>query len=394
LSKKKPETSKDTKPYDSMLKAIFGELAGEIITCLLPETHLQQGLPDDELNVEVNRNTIAIDLGFGIVYKEDAATLNMEAQSGPDDDLLPRMLEYSINLYRKYKGRPVVSVALFLFECEVPKVPFRMVCSGDVFVEFHPIIIRMWEMDPQKVVDRHQRCLYSLLPTMKSPKPDLLKQALQELVNHDERPELVHHLSWFETMMSRTTIMLEEDKRIVQEFIDMQYRLHPLMAENPTIQSVIAEETDKRVAKEVAKEVAKTLQEAILDLVNDRFPAIAVKQVQQTIAPSHNTELLKKLHHQLARTSDEQEVSALLTKFLAIRDEEIKQEMRMNEIQAIHEAILGVANRFPLRFYNQIQDAIAPIEDVAQLKEFLRQLAYITDKQEVPALLAQCFPVQ
>jgi hypothetical protein len=178
----------------------------------------------------------------------------------------------------------------------------------------------------------------------------------------------------------------------------MQYRLHPLLAENPTIQSVIAEETAKGVAKAIAQEVNRQvvegLQEAILDLVNDRFPTVAVKQVQQTIAPSHNTELLKKLHHQLARTSDEQEVSALLTEFLAIRDEEIKQEMRMNEIQAAHEAILGVANRFPLRFYNQIRDAIAPIEDVAQLREFLRQLACITDKQEVPALLAQYFPVQ
>ena len=387
----KSGSSKDSKPYDSTLKAIFGELAEEIISCLLPDARLQQGLPSDELNVEVNRNTLAIDLGFGIVYKEDFATLNMEAQSGPDDDLLPRMLEYYINLYRKYKGRPVVSVALFLFECEVPKVPFRIVCGGDVFVEFHPIIICMWKMDPQKVVDRHQRCLYPLLPTMKNPKPDLLKQALQELADHDERPELIHHLSWFETMMSRTTTMSKEDKQTVQEYVDMQYQLHPLLAENPTIQSVIAEETAKRVAKEVVV----TLQEAILDLVNDRFPTLAVNQVQQTIAPSQNTEQLKKLHHQLARVSDEQEVYALLTQFLAVRNEEMKQEALKGEIKGIQEAILDIANaRFPIRFYNQIRQAIAPIEDVAQLREFLRQLACLADAQGISALLAQCFSIQ
>ena len=102
----------------------------------------------------------------------NSLTLNLEAQSGPDDDLLPRMLEYAINLYRKYKRRPVVSVGLFLFKCEVPKVPFVIDCGGDRFVEFHPIIICMWEMDPQKVVERQQRCLYPLLPTVRNPMPE------------------------------------------------------------------------------------------------------------------------------------------------------------------------------------------------------------------------------
>ena len=111
----KSESVSDSKPFDSTLKALFGELDWEIIPCLLSEARRPEDLADEELNVELNRNTLSMDVGRHIVYKGEAATFNLEAQSGPDDDLLPRMLEYAINLYRKYKRRPVVSVGLFLF---------------------------------------------------------------------------------------------------------------------------------------------------------------------------------------------------------------------------------------------------------------------------------------
>jgi len=354
---------------------------------------------DEELNVELNRNTISIDVGRHVVYKGDSAILNLEAQSSPDDDLLPRMLEYAINLYRKYKRRPVVSVALFLFKCEIPDRPFIIECGGDRFVEFCPIIICMWEMDPPKVVDHHQRCLYTLLPTMKEPKPDLLKRALQELYEQEGPQDFKCHLAWFETMLSRTTTMSDEDKQLVQEYVHMQYQLHPLLAENPTIQSVIAEETAKEVAKEiakeVAKEVAKSLQGTIVDLVTDRFSTPIVHYVQRTIAPSRNIEELRKLHRQLARMSDEQEVYPLLDQFSAVLDEEMKDEAMRGEIKGIQESILDfVGARFSMYVYTQVQQAIAPMQDVAQLRNFSRQLACLSDAEEVLALLERCFPTQ
>jgi hypothetical protein len=83
LSNKKRENQKESKPYDSTLKALFGEQAEEIISYLLPDTHRPDGIEDDELNVELNRSTLSIDIGRHIVYKGDAATFNLEAQSGP-----------------------------------------------------------------------------------------------------------------------------------------------------------------------------------------------------------------------------------------------------------------------------------------------------------------------
>jgi hypothetical protein len=406
-NKRKPtKKSNDSKPFDSTLKALFGKQAEEAIACLLPDARLQGGLPDDELNVEINRNTLSIDLGYGILYKREFSTLNLEAQSGPDDDLLPRMLEYAINLYRKYKRRPVVSVGLFLFKCEVPKIPFVIDCGGDRFVEFHPIIICMWEMDPQKVVERQQRCLYPLLPTMKGPTVDLLKQALQEMHEHDEDSEFANHVEWFETMLSRTTTVSEKDKKLIEEHLRMQYQLHPLLAQNPTIQNVIAEETAKRVAKELAEAEAKIeakseargetrgiikgLQEGIIDLINDRFSAPVVKRAKQAIAPSQDIQQLKKLIPQIARAADEEEVYALLNQYFPVQDEKTK-----GEIKGIQMSILDIVSaRFSPQVQAQIQQAIAPIQDVAQLRKFLRQLACLSDEQEVSALVEQCFPIQ
>jgi hypothetical protein len=58
-----------------------------------------EDLLENELNVEVNRTTLSIDLGYGILYKGKITTLNLEGQSSKDDDLLPRMLEYVVSYH-------------------------------------------------------------------------------------------------------------------------------------------------------------------------------------------------------------------------------------------------------------------------------------------------------
>ncbi len=80
MPKKKQEAPKESKPFDSLLKALFDEQSEEIISCLLPGSQRPAGIPTDQLNVELNRNTISIDIGRHIVYKEEHATFNLEAK--------------------------------------------------------------------------------------------------------------------------------------------------------------------------------------------------------------------------------------------------------------------------------------------------------------------------
>ncbi|HEY4033805.1 MAG TPA: hypothetical protein VGL94_07580 [Ktedonobacteraceae bacterium] len=289
----------------------------------------------------------------------------------------------------------------------MPEVPFKMGCGEEVFSGFFPRIICMWKMDPQQVVERQQRCLYPLLPTMDSPTVALLINALRELSDNDTRPQFIRHLKWFHTMLHRTTTVSKEDKQKVEKYLNMQYQLHPLLAEDPLIQSVIAHEVahgieqgiaqktaelEQRIPQKVAKEVAKTLaeyearvmQEAILDIANDRFSAQIVTQVQQTIASVQDVQQLRKFHRQLARVLDEQEAQALLTQCFA----EVK-----GKTEGLQEAILDiVSDRFSPQIVDQVQQIIDPVQDVQQLRKFHRQLAGVSDEEELPALLTQCFP--
>ena len=354
-----------------------------MISCLLSDANRPEGISDNELNVELNRNTISIDVGRHIVYKGEAATFNLEAQSGPDDDLLPRMQEYGINLYRKYH-RPTISVALLLFECEVPKVPFQMACGGDVFSSFYPIIICLWTMDAQTVIERHQRCLYCLLPAMKNLTVHLLTQALHEMYERDSRPQFIRHLTWFQTMLRRTTTLSHEDKQHMQEVLKMQFNGETLLREDPVIHSLIAQGELKGKIEGKIEGRLTALKEAILDLADDLFSLPVVVHIQQVITASQDVDQLRKFHRQLVQLSDEQEVAALLAEcFLLPR-----------ETKGIQEAILDlVSERFSPKMVAQVQHAIAPSQDIQLLRKFHRQLVWLSDEQEVTILLSQWFPI-
>ena len=84
---------------------------------------------------------------------------------------------------------------------------------------------------------------------MKDPTVDLLKQALQEMHEHDDPSEFAHHVDWFNTMLSRTTTVSEKDKNLVKEHLHTQYKLHPLLAEDPDVQCVLAEGISRAEAK-------------------------------------------------------------------------------------------------------------------------------------------------
>ncbi len=123
--------------------------------------------------------------------------------------------------------------------------------------------------------------------------------------------------------------------------------------------------------------------------------------MQQTIAPTQNIEQLRKFHRQIARLSDEQEVPALLAQCFSLQDQidplirenpTIRAIAAQSEAKGLREAILDlISDRFPALVVSQVQQTIAPTQDIEQLKRFFRQLIRVSDEEEVYASLAQCF---
>jgi len=394
LANKKQEAPKESKLYDSTLKGLFEAEAAGIIPYLVPQARLKGTPLEAERNVELNRTTLLTDKVYWATYKGRDIILDGELQVKADPGLQRRLLAYHGSLHDQYKV-PVLTLVIFLFEDGPEDLLYEEECADEIFVTFRPKVIRLRDLDSEKIVREHQLPLYVLLPATKRPEAHLLKQALKEMHEHFEHKQFVYRVTWFECIMRRTKTMLDEEKQIIQEELRVQYKYDALITENPTIMELVAkslaEGEAKGEMKGEMKGIIKGLQEAILGLASDRFPALVVAQVQQTIAPVQDAEQLKKFLRQLARASDEQEIYALLTPYLSLQD---KMKSRIEgEIEGIQESILDiVSDRFSSQIVAQVQQAIAPVQDVQQLRKFLRQLARTSDEEEIPALLTQCFP--
>ena len=375
-------------PYDSTLKGLFEAEAAGIIPYLLPLARLKGTPLEAERNVELNRTTLITDKVYWTLYNDITILLHTELQVKPESGFCRRLLAYNGSLHNEFEV-PVLTLVIFLFEHGSPNLFYEEKCGDEVFATLRPKVICLRDLDSEKIVREHQLSLYVLLPTTRRPEVHLLKQALKEMYEHYDDKQFAYRVTWFECLMRRTKTMSNEEKQIIQEELRMQYQYDTLLMENPTIMELVAktlaEGEAKGKAEGEAKGKAEGLQEAIVELVSDRFSAQIVAQVQQTIAPAQDTERLKKFLRQLARVSDEQEVQALLTQSFPLE----------GEVKGIQEAILDVASaRFSSQIVAQVQQTIAPVQDVQELRRFLRQLARMSDEQEVSALLTQSFSIR
>jgi len=249
---------------------------------------------------------------------------------------------------------------------------------------FYPIIICMWQKDAYEVIRRQQRCLYSLLPTMKNATVELLTQAVREMHEVEDRPHFTRLLAWFHTMLGRTTTVSQEVKLKMEEVLKMQYPGFALFREDPVIGGMILEGELKGKAEGRAEGKIEGIQNSILDIVSDSFSPQVVEQVQQAISASQDEEQLRKFHRRLVRLSDEQEVLDLLAECFPL----------VGETKDLQGAILDiVSDSFSSQVVAQVRRTIATSQDAQQLRRFLRKVVRLSDEQEVSALLTECFPV-
>jgi len=232
----------------------------------------------------------------------------MACYTHDDPGLLLRLLQYHVALYEKHKV-PVISVILYLFQTAVQLPPYQLICADETLLTFHYKVICLWELDAQPIVKNHILSLYTLLPAMRGAKPDLLKQALQEIVQSYSRQQIGSHLLRFHRIMWRSETMSYQEKLEIEETLHTQYHFDEIIDENP----VVLERVARGEARGEARGKIEGLQESILNILQARFPALAATpQVQQAIAHVQDVDKLKQLQQDLILASDEQAAHALL----------------------------------------------------------------------------------
>jgi hypothetical protein len=288
--------------YDATLKSFFGDEVADILPALIPGAEFIS-----ECNVELDRTIIKPDLVFRGRYYGELAIINMELQSNEDKTMEQRLLLYHAALHYKHK-LSVVSVILYPFKTNYPVSPYREQSGDNTLLTFNYLEYLLWTKDARVYVQKHQVCLYTLLPGMKNATVPLLKQALREMRQYypnDKR--FGDHLTRFQTIMWRSKTMDELEKREIQEELKMVYKIDQFIDGNPYVE----EKVERRFAQGRAEGRAEGMQQLILDAIKERFPALA-DQVQSQIEQMQDTDTLATLFRQLLAATTERDARQIL----------------------------------------------------------------------------------
>jgi predicted transposase YdaD len=220
-------------PYDTFVKALFRSEMESLVSYFLKGATLDGTLEEAEQNVEIDRSILKADLAYWIKYFLLQAILHIELQSGPDKTMARRMLAYFANLHLKYNV-PVFCIVIFLFKCAVGQSPYRVSCGDKVILpEFHYDIIRLWEEDPRPILAQHRVPLYVLLPAMKDPTVDMLRQAIKEIHEYYNSERCGERLAQFHVVLSRTTTVPDNIKDMIGKELSMSTQYSEFMQQNP-----------------------------------------------------------------------------------------------------------------------------------------------------------------
>jgi len=271
-------------PYDTLIKALFRSEMDTFVSYFLKGATLDGTLEEAEQNVEIDRSILKADLAYRIKYHLLRAILHIELQSGPDRTMARRMLAYFANLHLKYNV-PVFCIVIFLFKCAVRQSPYRVSCDDKVMLpEFHYDVIRLWEVDPEPILEGHAVSLYVLLPGMKDPTVDMLRQAIREVREFYEPKRAVEHLAYFTVVLYGTTTVSNEVKDIIEKELAMSTEYVDFMTQNPLFERMLQEREAKGEIKGEIKMILQLLRtqfsEEIAELVKLALRGVDIQDAE------------------------------------------------------------------------------------------------------------------
>jgi hypothetical protein len=287
-------------PYDNLLKSLLEGQEAQILPHILDGAVYQE-----TYDIEIMRTILRADRVYKVLYKGKAHILHLEFETGSDEEMSVRLLDYHAYLYRKYR-LPVISVIVYPFETTMATSPLQEESDGEILLIFHFRRFPLWYLEAEKYVQNHTVALYALLPAMAGANAQVILPAIAEMVEYyqDDENALAREIRWIGIVLRRSTIVPEEDKRMIEERLSMY---DDLMEKDPKMKKIQAESE----ARGEARGAAKTLRMTILLLVKGRFPAL-LEQAQQRVKRTTSIDELKQLFEQLASATDEVAARSLL----------------------------------------------------------------------------------
>jgi hypothetical protein len=189
------------------------------------------------------------------------------------------------------------------FRTDIADPPLEIKSGDEIVLTFRYRVMRLWEYNAQKYLDKHVVGIYALLPTMQGANYQILADALDEMKEWyvGRTKQLATHVLWFGTCLKRSDTVSDRDKeRILEKMKDFD----SLLDENPFVQ--------KRSAEAEERGRTEGLQEAVVTIVKGRFPPLT-ELAQQRVIHIHTPEALNILLTQVSTAPDEATVRFLLS---------------------------------------------------------------------------------
>ena len=117
-------------------------------------------------NVEVIRTPLRVDRVYMVRQKGRKKIVHLEFESGPNNDMAARLLDYHTYLYRKYKKRPVISTIVYPFPTKMAESPLREVDENGEISTFHFRVLPLWQLKAEQYIKLHAVGMFALLPTV------------------------------------------------------------------------------------------------------------------------------------------------------------------------------------------------------------------------------------
>ena len=254
------------KPYDDAMKKLVGGNPQDLVSWVLPGAKFGKQLPF-ELSVE----NIYADGLLQVSLDGEEFLAHFEFQSSYDGHIGERLLEYNVLASRQYNYLPVYSCVIYLKNHNsVPISPFiRGLPNGEEVVRFHYRSIELGKLAAGELL---QTGLVGLLPLLPLTKDGARREVVEEMISGLISAEKTESLWIGYALASR---VLTDDLNWLRRRFAM---LEDILRDTPVYQEVLARGVEEGLEKGVEKGREEGKLEAqrqtLLDIVEERFPAI------------------------------------------------------------------------------------------------------------------------
>ncbi len=259
------------KPWDDTMKRLIRAYPQHFVSWIL-----KGAIYHDALSIELKNWTREADFLLDVVYSGKPLLIQVEVQSYKDEDMAQRLLEYNVLATREH-GRPVLPCLIYLRkDRKIAESPLVWEApAGHEVLRFHFIVIKLWEIAAEEII---QTGLAGLLPLVPLTKDGGHHEIIDEVATKLATAQEYNLLEYARRFSS---LVFKEGSD--QEWLNRRFAMYRDILE------------DSWVVKEERREgELRGLHLAVLDVIQARFPEIAPYAKKQTESID-DTEVLRRL---------------------------------------------------------------------------------------------------